>query len=958
MKRKPPRVTPSSSKSDLQKASQEKEKIMDETEAMKLKKIELFAEVWDTKMCMLTKLDQAIEEKRKLIKEMTKNLEDISEITRQLASNHKEKQRMMLEVKKAKSKLVANEEILFRRALEMKLQKTIQEKGEEHKIEIPISKVRDNLALKMPIIMAIFLLMTNHIDQTTGNQEFRPVQEETPWFDLTPQEEVTMVEKENMTITLQTDRNSPFLSTTRDAPTPGYITINNYVDLNQIARDLHNSKLYMESHQKKRSYFHQDGYRSIDNLSNKEFKSLGKRGYENCELGCSLKNSSLPTTSQEVKDGAQLLRLPLSTHMWVPSTQESQKINNGYKTPFSYKILMTGYKIFPQEKGNIPYNFPVRNCKIYKNGKQIKEKDIGFTYNYYSSEGKYHVLNPYRLEVDTNKILECRIIVHQKGHTDTSRKDEMECICLRDKLEDQWKTNQLEIARMEHKVGNLNKLQIEDWRIKTEKNQISEVEEVEQNSTRLVPRNANSIDNYQLKRIRSNYIWSEDITELRIISRKTRSLPAKDMFKKLIKTLAKKIVSNPHLVKNLYKEVKTLLQKDPNTITRPTKELFGTNQKFLNQLNRISKDFHITRNNSIIKILPIIYNSPNWKKLEESNNPRDASRGIQLIKQSILFAQKIQDKVIPAILENILISEEELQGRQINMEEDSIIQISITGTILKIETNIPIQLKTRTRIMQTIPLPQQYEAATNEFIIKDIPKILSMTESDNHLTPCLMGLLSQHTTQTCPNIPVRYDPMQILGSIGAIDVYLCQRLGTISISCPAKRVKYYPLEKQVNILLVHKSCTLQASQGNYHLQTKPNSTMIATDLSSMLILSYDIHQDYLPDATTRWILSLTQAILLGCMILGIISCIVGILIKRPFIRRIEWPQSPKIEEEQIHSYKVGMNHMDLEEPVTSYPFQFNDPLPYETYYKNIQKLRKSDGERDPSAGKSGTSAEK
>jgi hypothetical protein len=170
----------------------------------------------------------------------------------------------------------------------------------------------------MPIIMAIFLLMTNHIDQTTGNQEFRPVQEETPWFDLTPQEEVTMVEKENMTITLQTDRNSPFLSTTRDAPTPGYITINNYVDLNQVARDLHNSKLYMESHQKKRSYFHQDGYRSIDNLSNKEFKSLGKRGYENCELGCSLKNSSLPTTSQEVKDGAQLLRLPLSTHMSLP----------------------------------------------------------------------------------------------------------------------------------------------------------------------------------------------------------------------------------------------------------------------------------------------------------------------------------------------------------------------------------------------------------------------------------------------------------------------------------------------------------------------------------------------------------------------------------------------------------------------------------------------------------------
>ena len=50
--------------------------------------------------------------------------------------------------------------------------------------------------------------------------------------------------------------------------------------------------------------------------------------------------------------------------------------------------------------------------------------------------------------------------------------------------------------------------------------------------------------------------------------------------------------------------------------------------------------------------------------------------------------------------------------------------------------------------------------------------------------------------------------------------------------------------------------------------------------------------------------------------------------------------------------------MDLEEPVTSYPFQFNDPLPYETYYKNMQKLRKSDGERDPSAGKSGTSAEK
>ena len=933
-------------------ASAEKEKIIEDDSNME--HLEKFNQLWDIKKKMLQNLDETIRAKEDLVKNMNKNLEDINGIVEELENIHKQKQIIANEIQTAKKKIVATEDTLFRKALSTKLDQITQENGEEETIILPIKDIKKASRAQMPIIMAMFLLLTTKIDAAMG-MEFKPVNEETTWFNLTPQEDVTMLEKDNLTLTIQTYQEGPFISTTRETSTPGYYQINKYLDLQQIARDLHNSKIYMENHQKKRAYFNQNGFKSIDNLSSKEYKTLGKIKYDQCTMGCAVLNSSLPTNSQEVKEAAQIMRFPTSTYMWVPSNQNSQKVNTGYQNPFKYEITMDRYQVFPQTNGGVPYNLPARNCKVMKNGTHVQDNEIGYAYSYYSSDGRYHIMDPYRLEIATNKLLDCQVIVHQKGHTDQET-DQQECTCTRDKLEDNWEENSLQISYLNHKIGDLNNIKIEDWRLKTSSSKISEVEEDEHNNTRLVPRNVETIDKYKIKSFRSNYIWPEDITDLKIITRKARSTPAKEMLKKLTKTVAKKIVTNPYLVKNLYKEIKPLLKGHPDTHTRPTKELFGTTQAFLSQINRIAKDFHITKNNSLIKIMPIIYNSPNWKKLEESTNPKDASKGIHMVRQSVLLAQKIQDKIIPAILENILIPKEELEGKQINKNEDSILKMSITGTILKIEINIPVQLEENTKTIQTISFPHQYKKLTNEYVVKDIPQILNL-EVNQNLTPCLMEILSQHTTQTCENKPIRLKPIQNLGSIGLIEIYFFQDIGTVSISCPAKRNRYYKMTNQVNILLIHQGCSITAREKNYNIQILANTTKMPQDLSSLQLFSYNVQGINIPAIETRWILSITLAILMGCLLLGLLSCIIWILMKKPFITKLQLPNPITNEEDEqnTHTYRMGPNRFDLEEPITTRPFHFEDAL--NTYYQNIHKIRRPDNDHQPME-KNGTSADK
>ena len=926
-----------------------------EKDESNLKKLTQFDKLWEIKSKMLNQLDETICLKEELLKTMNQNLEDIGGIINELENIHKEKQKIAKEIQKAKKKMVENEELLFRKTLGRKLERITQEQGEEYKVVLPLKKIKKATTSRMPIIMAMFMIITSQIDSTMGSDKFKPVEEETPWFNLTPQEEITMIEKENLTMVVQTNQHSPFLSTTKESLTPGYHKTNTYIDLKLVARDLHNSKIYMENHQKKRTYYNQNGFISVDNLYQQEYKSLGTRSYDNCDLGCTILNASLPTTSQEVKEAAQVLRLPTSTHMWVPSNQKSQKISTSYSNPFQYELSINRYQVFPQKEGGIPYNLPARNCKVIKNGTEITKDEIGYDYSYYSSDGRYHVMDPYRLEIATNKLLDCKVIVHQKGHTDHNNLQE--CTCTRTKLEDNWKENSLQVGYLQHKITDLNTIKIEDWRLKTSEEKISEVEEDEHNNTRLVPRHVESIDKYKIRSMKTNYIFPEDIKDLKITSRKARSLPAKEMLKKLTKTVAKKIITNPHLVKNLYKEVQTLLKDNPNkqTMTRKTKELFGTTQDFLTQINRIAKDFHITKNNSLIKILPITYNTPDWKKLEESTNPKDASKGIHLVKQSVLLTQKIQNKVIPAILENILLSKEEVKGKKVNMEEDSILQISITGTIMKIEINIPIQLEERTKTMHTISLPHEYDETKNEYLVKDIPPFLDLA-NDQELTPCLMELISQHTAQTCQNKPTRFKSIQTLGSIGFIEIYFFKDVGTVSISCPTKRNRYYKMEKQVNILLVHKGCSISARENNYNIQILPNTTKISQDLSSMQLLAYNLSKLHIPTIETRWILLISVSTLIGCILLGILSCVIGILVKKPFITRLQLPQNSNENEDQNqHSYRMGTHHFDLEEPITSSPFHFEDAL--NSYYQNIHKIRKSDVDNQP-MGKSGTPAGK
>ena len=166
-------------------ASAEKEKIIEDDDS-NMEHLEKFNQLWDIKKKMLQNLDETIRAKEDLIKNMNKNLEDINGIVEELENIHKQKQIIANEIQTAKKKIVATEDTLFRKALSTKLDQITQENGEEETIILPIKDIKKASRAQMPIIMAMFLLLTTKIDAAMG-MEFKPVNEETTWFNLTPQ---------------------------------------------------------------------------------------------------------------------------------------------------------------------------------------------------------------------------------------------------------------------------------------------------------------------------------------------------------------------------------------------------------------------------------------------------------------------------------------------------------------------------------------------------------------------------------------------------------------------------------------------------------------------------------------------------------------------------------------------------------------------------------------------------
>ena len=923
-------------------------------------------------------------------------VDDITELEEKLIMSIERKKVIIQgleQIDKAEEDIARNEKKLAEKteALEKRLKEYLNgEDLEDFQATISMKEVKKILTQKFPVMLTVMLIMAQSITITKAEDNqgiFKPVGvQEEPLFQLTANGEIVQVEKENLAITIQTHEKGPYLMKRQEHKTMGYKCIKNVLDLSNIAIPLHNSKMFLEQHQEKQSYFQQQGFKSFQTggkYSREYIKIPGSTAFDNCEISCKILNATMPEDNKAIKEAAQLLGLT-TEYMWVKTTQLSEKRSDwSWKHVFNYKLYLNQKQIFPKEDLPMrPLNFPLElDCKPYRHQKLVTEKQIGYHYDWYH-EGVYHTVQPLRLEVGINKDLACLIIVPYMEHTLNARLDDHTCVCTREKHDDEYTKNKLEVSTINHQLEQgLNNISIEDWRFKTHDSSVSILDNVHIDNEKLEPRYT-KYNKIAVKTMQENYVNLDDLTTLKINTERTMDVKAKDAITSLVKGITKLAISNPHLIKNLHQEIRRMLSQDKQTTLVPTKNMVGSNEVFVKKINQMVKDFEITKNNSVIQIKPTSLKTTDWSALSFSDNIREAEQGIIQAKQVVLTTLKFQN-ILPQILRNLLIPRHYLEDSEVNFEEDTIIQYKVYKSYIELKMYIPIKMNEITTTYTFAPLPYQHQKDTDHFLIKELPESISIqpgSPSTVNMTPCVMELMksSQKTTMQCKNEQTRYKEINYLMKLGMFNVFLFQKLGTISISCPQDRIHFYDLQQELNVFLVHQSCYMEAKGGNYQLTIKPNITQPPSGLSILFLLSYTLEENWVPKLSTRWILQILTFSMVGLLFCLIGCCLIIIIKKKPWyckvnignktedtsflshvqecrkkLQRKTEPVIPKVEEDKNkHTYHVGYDQYDTEFPISmvDYNFEEDPERPYQEYYKSIRKNRQGhhvDNNQDP-----------
>ena len=740
-----------------------------------------------------------------------------------------------------------------------------------------------------------------------------------PLFSLTSTHKLHTVKQGNTTLQLQTWEEAPHILFAQNENTPSYKLVNTVIDLGYFAAQMHNSQRYLNHHKSLKAYLDTSGFQSQfharNEKSRQEFMRIPvKTSYQECQTSCHMANASIPRTMTQVKEADFVLNLQ-NQQIWVQTNQTTKKIS---KYKFKYEMHTGNKEIFPKN-----HSKEIKSCTVKKNGTEIAPSKIGYNYQWYA-DTVYHVTNGYRLETSLNKEGNCEIHTTIPDMSSDHHLDDSLCICAKDYS--WWNTfekNSLEAEALAMDLSPISEsLGIEPWRFKTSGKGIITLDTISPKQGDLIPRyikfSKNTAQNFDEK-----YITANDLSELILDDHFSKSLRTKDMFLSMIKKVGKTAISNPGLIKDFHKTMKQLITNSSSTTTlTPTKSIIGSDQSFQNRLNNKFRDYSFKKHNNVIKVEA--HNgckNCNWTALETSRKGREAAIGLAQARRNIAITKNFKKEIIPTILSDMLISREDLEDSEVVMDQEAITIIYWHKSYIEVRTFIPIKKKTTRRILNIAPLPFKFNKEQNSYIIKQLPRFLTLTAKDEATsvgpqTPCALELIKPaRSTSHCPNTSTKFGHINLLLNTEELRIYLIKDIGTISITCPQTTTHWYELTHQCNIFLLSASCSLDTRGTKYNLAIKPLTTSPPTSISAVLLLSYNIYDDWVPSTLNRWVIQIIT--ISGVSILLMATLIMGIFIckHKPFYGEIVQVMNRRFQSQtpQAPTTRTYMNMSSLED---------------------------------------------
>ena len=728
--------------------------------------------------------------------------------------------------------------------------------------------------------------------QTEPAKITRPEQTQDNLVQLSTTENLVQFSNGNLSLQIQTYREAPFVLKTADVNLPGYKSFTNIIDLGLLAVAAHNSRKFLTAHNEQAAYLEQGGFhskfKSADNIDWEFLHFPGQLDFHDCSLFCPVYNASMPSGHDEVRTAGRVLGLDKDDFLWINTEQRSSRRKAWtWQNVYDYTLFMDNIQIYPQ---NIVDTDIVMNCTAYKYNKLIDQDDIGYIYKWYA-DNKYHQTQPFQLQTAVNPAFTCRVIVPVEDRSYNHHLDDAHCVCSRSKTLYFYDKNKLEAQDLHMELDEAWQMHIEDWRFKTNGVSVSVLEEI-QESQKVEPRYVQ----YSQSKIvtpRDSYLTPENLTTLELDTDRSLTLKTKDVLSSIFTGLTKVAISNPKLLSNLHRMVKDSMSMDTQVHMVPSKSIMGSDDAFAESVNEVYKDYNIRRNQSIISVSSQQNSQINWDSLSLSRTGLDAETGINAARRQIMGIDHFHKEVLHTILDKILIPRALLEDVHVVLDEDSIVKYQHYDSYIAIKIFVPIRLKETTTLYSIAALPFKYDQTTDLFVEKALPPLISVQlgqSQDLHHgpeTPCGLEIIrAGRSTNKCRNRTIKYAYINNIMSIDEYNIFLIRKIGTISVSCPQRRLAWYDLQHQVNILVVHGSCYLESRASDFNLAINPNTTAPAAGVSLVFLMSYDIKVDWVPTKDARWSVTITLVTVVGLVLILLIAAIIYLVKKKPWYCRI------------------------------------------------------------------------
>ena len=696
---------------------------------------------------------------------------------------------------------------------------------------------------------------------------------ETPQFQYEELHNDQQLLVENMTIHPKKDH----LEILTKEPEKTYSLQTIIVDLQELAMTKANAIRFLNKANKENREYSHDVF-TTSTLRNWQDKlleySLGhtKLSREDCYDYCSIFNATVPRSIEQVMAGLETL----NEHepVWSHHFDYTRKLST-YK--FSYKFEINGTQIYPYKNGT-----GIKPCKLIEANRCVTT--IGYYYQWWH-QNKYHVTNAKDITVALDSFNNCRIHIATPHHFNTKQGKE-KCMCMRPTKE-YFIGRQTQVDNLQHAL-DLSDIGMEPWRItKDTAPVILDSISIGQLEPRFIHHNESNI-------LHKRYLTLADIAKLEI--GKEHSSPIKGF----LKSVAKKVIT-PENVINMVKHI-IKMAKHKKTIN--TTKLIGTDKQFNSLM--ADKDYKIKKTGRNIKISP--KQSIDFSKMDLGHSKIEETKALNTLNRFILQMENWENKVLPKIIENIRINQETLGQDRINTNQETTVLYYRHASYIEIRSFIPIIKEKLTSIINIAPIPIMTVSQTNQVVIRDLPKKIRLPLEFSSATACIREIVKESKTTNCPKKTISLEISQDINTIKNYSIIALTRMQSVSILCPAT-VQNYKLKKEINIFLIHSSCTL-TSYDEKNQMTRMPKTNFRPVVGAKFLLAYDLEKNWIPTRQNQFYMNIGT--LITTLVLILITVFLGIMyIKyKPQIVKLIKPQSNlvTIEHEEDNDYRMNSQY--------------------------------------------------